>query len=64
MEVKTFTPFKKNGVVTVKVSGNFNKPMVVKINEDFALSYRLVARRDLPTPNAGYYQIAWGQMPH
>lgn len=64
VEVKTITPFKKNDVVTVKASGNFNKLLVVKINEDFELSSRVVARRDLPAPKAGIYQIAWSQLQH
>ena len=63
IEVKTITPFKSNDIVTVKASGNFNKLFVVKINEEFELSYRLVARRDLPAPKGGYYQIAWGRLP-
>lgn len=62
VEVKTITPFKANDLVAVKASGNFSKRFVVKINEDFELSYRLVARRDLPAPKGGYYQIAWGKM--
>ena len=63
IEVKTITPFKSNDIVTVKASDNFNKLFVVKINEDFELSYRLVARCDLPAPKGGHYQIAWGQLP-
>lgn len=64
IEVKTITPFKANDVVTVKASGNFNKLFVVKINEDFELSYRLMARRDLPAPKGGQYQISWADIPH
>ena len=64
VEVKTITPFKANDVVTVKASGNFSKLFVVKINEDFELSYRLIARRNLPSPKGGIYQILWSQMPH
>ena len=63
IEVKTITPFKANDIVTVKATGNFNKLVVVKINEDFELSYRLVARRELPKPKGGTYQISWSQMP-
>ena len=55
IEKKTITPFKPNDVVTVKASGNFNKLLVVKINEDFELSYRLIARRDLPSPKGGVH---------
>lgn len=62
VEVKTITPFKKNDVVTVKASGNFNKLMVVKINEYFELSFRIVARTSLPPPKGGIYQISWSQM--
>ena len=62
VEVKTITPFKANDVVTVRASGNFSKLFVVKIDEDFELSYRLVDRRELPAPKGGVYQISWSQM--
>ena len=63
VEVKTITPFKANDVVTAKASGNFNKLFVVKINEDFELSYRLISRTNLPAPKGGVYRIAWTKMP-
>lgn len=64
VEVKTITPFKANDVVTVKASGNFNKLFVVNVNEEFELSYRLIARRELPMPKGGLNQISWANMPH
>ncbi|UWQ60412.1 hypothetical protein K3722_00445 [Leisingera caerulea] len=63
VEVKTITPFKKNDVVTVKTSGNFNKLLVVRINEDFEVSSKLVDRKDLPKPSGGIFRVAWGQIP-
>lgn len=44
IEVKTITPFKKRDEVTVKLTGNFSKLLVVKINEDFEIASRLIER--------------------
>ncbi|WP_223215867.1 hypothetical protein [Rhizobium herbae] len=48
VEIKTITPFKSKDEVFVKVSGNFSKLLVVKINADFQVSSRMVARSRLP----------------
>lgn len=47
VEVKTITPFKKSDVVEVKLSGNFSKVLIVKINGDFEISSRLLDRKTL-----------------
>jgi len=62
VEVKTITPFKKNDTVSVKASGNFSKLLVVKINQDFELSQRMIARRDLPAAKGGMHQISWDEI--
>ena len=59
VEVKTITPFKANDYVEVKASGNFSKLLVVKINQDFELSCRMVARKDLPKAKGGKHRINW-----
>lgn len=59
VEVKTITPFKANDYVEVKASGNFSKLLVVKINQDFELSCRMVARKDLPKAKGGKHRISW-----
>jgi hypothetical protein len=60
--VKTITPFKSNDVVELKASGNFNKLLVVKINQDFELSGRLIDRKKLPRAQGGKYRITWNDM--
>ena len=62
IEVKTITPFKTNDYVEVKASGNFNKLLVVKINQDFELSSRMIDRKKLPTPTSGKYRIGWNDI--
>ena len=62
VEVKTITPFKTNDFVEVKASGNFNKLLVVKINEDFELSSRMIDRKKLPAPKDGKYRISWNEI--
>ena len=62
IEVKTITPFKTNDYVEVKASGNFNKLLVVKINQDFELSSRMIDRRKVPAAKDGKYRISWNDM--
>ena len=62
IEVKTITPFKSNDMVAVKACGNFNKLLVVKINQDFELSSRIIDRKKLPSPTRGKYRISWAEM--
>lgn len=62
VEVKTITPFKTNDYVEVKASGNFNKLLVVKINEDFELSSRMIDRKKLPAPKGGKYRVGWSDL--
>lgn len=62
IEVKTITPFKSNDVVEVKASGNFNKLLVVKINQDFEISSRLIDRKKLTAPKGGKYRISWNDI--
>lgn len=62
VEVKTITPFKRNDVVEVKASGNFNKLLVVKINQDFELSSRMIDRKKLPAAKGGKYRISWNDI--
>ncbi len=59
VEVKTITPFKQNDVVSVKVSGNFNKLLVVRINENFEVSSKLVDRKSLPKTTGEFIRVRW-----
>ena len=62
IEVKTITPFKSSDLVEVKASGNFNKLLVVKINQDFELSSRMIDRKKLPAPKGGKYRVGWSDI--
>jgi hypothetical protein len=59
VEVKTITPFKKNDVVTVKARGHFSKLLVVKIDQDFDISSRMIDRKKLPAAKQGKITIRW-----
>lgn len=62
IEVKTITPFKQNDEVTVKLSGNFNKLLVVRINENFEVSSKLVDRKSLPKTKRDFVRVKWGDL--
>lgn len=59
VEVKTITPFKKNDSVSVKRSGNFSKLFIVRINQDFEISGRLIDRADLPKREGNILRLKW-----
>ena len=63
VEVKTITPFKTKDVVVVDTNGHFNKLLVVKINEDFQVSGRMIDRKDLPKREGRYLRVRWGDLP-
>ena len=63
VEVKTITPFKTKDVVVVDTAGNFNKLLVVKINEDFQVSGRMIDRKDLPKRQGRYLRVRWSDLP-
>ncbi len=64
VEVKTIAPFKRNDLVRVKLSGNFNKLLVVRINRNFEISSKLTDRRSLPKPSGAYACVAWSDLVH
>ena len=59
VEVKTITPFNSKNATSVKLSGNFNKLFVVRINEDFELQGRMINRSDLPKTKSGVLHLTW-----
>lgn len=59
VEIKTITPFKNRDEVNVKLSGNWSKLLVVKINEDFQVSGRMIDRRRLPKRKAKFLRVKW-----
>lgn len=63
VEIKTITPFKSKDVVVVDTAGNFNKLLVVKINEQFQVSARMIERKDLPKRSGRYLKVRWTDLP-
>lgn len=63
IEIKTITPFKKQDTVSANLAGNFNKLAVVKINEDFEVSLRLIDRKDFPRNSGKTIRINWDNLP-
>ncbi|AMY72081.1 hypothetical protein AKL17_1p0080 (plasmid) [Frigidibacter mobilis] len=47
----------------VDTNGHFNKLLVVKINEDFQVSGRMIDRKDLPKRDGRYLRVRWGDLP-
>lgn len=62
VEVKTITPFKKNDSVSVKRSGNFSKLFIVRINQDFEISGRLIDRAGLPKGEGKILRLNWADV--
>ncbi len=62
-ENQQITPFKTKDVVVVDAAGNFNKLLVVKINEDFQVSGRMIDRKDLPKRQGRYLRVRWSDLP-
>lgn len=63
VEIKTITPFKSTDVVVVDRSRHFNKLFVVKINEDFHVSGRMIDRKRLPKRPGRYLRVRWSDLP-
>lgn len=64
IEVKTITPFKNRDIVEVKRAGNFNKLLVVKINEDFKVAGRMIDRKVLARKFRGaIWRVKWSDLP-
>lgn len=69
VEIKTIGPRSTTDRVQVKLSGNFNKLLVVKIVENrddemasgFHMTGRMIDRSDLTTARSGNARIAWSR---
>lgn len=59
IEIKTISPEKTNDQVQVKRAGNFNKLLIVKINENFDFDVRLIARKELSKGDGKYARVSW-----
>jgi hypothetical protein len=62
IEIKTITPEKTNEKVSVKRQGNFNKLLVVKINENFEFEARMLDRKDMSKGEGKLATVSWSSM--
>lgn len=62
IEVKTITPEKKAQKVSVKRQGNFNKLVVVKINDRFEFEARMLDRNKIPKGGGKLMTVSWSSM--
>jgi hypothetical protein len=63
IEVKTISPEKKSEKVQVKLAGNFNKLLVVKITKDFDFESRILDRKKMPKGKGTHANVEWSSMP-
>lgn len=59
VEIKTISPEKNNDKVMVKRAGNFNKLLVVKINEDFEFESQMIDRKKLGKSKGKNARYSW-----
>ena len=59
IEIKTISPEKTGEQVQVKRAGNFNKLLVIKINEDFIFEGRFISRTKLSKGDGTHARVSW-----
>jgi len=64
IEVKTISPEKLNEIIHVKRAGNFNKLLVVKIDENFKFKAKLIDRKLLDRGKGKHVKVLWSQHPN
>lgn len=62
VEIKTISPEKDGTTVQVKRSGNFNKLLVVKINENFSFEGRFIDRWKLAKGAGSHACVSWSML--
>ncbi len=62
IEIKTISPEKNGEQVLVKLSGNFNKLLVVKISQEFEFESRFLDRKNLPKGAGKHTSTSWSDM--
>ena len=63
IEIKTISPEKRGERIQVKRAGNFNKLLVVKINEEFEFEGRLLDRKKLSKGDGKHAKALWSDIP-
>lgn len=59
VEIKTISPEKGKGKVVVKRAGNFNKLLVIKINQNFEFDARMIDRKQLGKGKGKNASYSW-----
>jgi hypothetical protein len=59
VEIKTITPFNKHDRAIVNLGGNFSKLLLVKINESFCVSGKLIDRKALQQTKSRQVRVTW-----
>ncbi len=62
VEIKTISPEKDGGQVQVKRAGNFNKLLVIKINENFEFEGRIIDRKRLSKGEGTHVRVSWSTL--
>jgi hypothetical protein len=62
VEIKTISPEKSGDQIEVKRAGNFNKLLLVRINEKFEFEGRLIARKQLSKGEGKYARVSWSTL--
>lgn len=59
IEIKTMSPEKSGELVKVKLAGNFNILLVIKITKDFAFEGQFFERKELPKGDGKHVLVSW-----
>jgi hypothetical protein len=59
IEIKTISPEKDGGKVQVKRAGNFNKLLVIRIDEHFNFEGRFIDRKHLAKGTGTHANVSW-----
>ena len=62
IEIKTISPEKAGEQVQVKRAGNFNKLLIVKIDQDFTFEGRFVGRKNLSKGDGTHARVSWATL--
>ncbi len=62
VEIKTITPFKVHDQVALNLQRNFSKVLIVKIDAEFNVHGKLVARKDLPKVKGDRLTLRWSDI--
>lgn len=63
IEVKTISPEKNGHQVQVKRAGNFNKLLVIRIDQEFNFEGRMLNRSALGKSNGKLAKVSWDSIP-